>query len=88
MPEEQINVSELKEELEELISLLAQTSDSSTINLASRFEKFENSLEAKDQQRWSVFKWFVGVIICVLSVLIPLGYIGVNRLQTSVIENT
>jgi hypothetical protein len=86
MSEEQLSLTEIKEDLEELISLLAQTSDSTAINLASKFEKFEKDLEYKDQKRWSVFQWFMGSIIFVLSIMIPILYIGSDKIQTNIAE--
>ena len=88
MAEEQLNLTEIKEDLEELITLLAQTSDSTAINLASKFEKFEMELEERDAKRWSFFKWFVGAIIAVLSIGIPVLYVGADKIYTVVNDNT
>jgi hypothetical protein len=86
MSEEQSNLTEIKEDLEELISLLAQTSDSTAINLASKFEKFEKELDEKDQRRWSLFQWFVGAIVLVLSVMVPIVFVGADKLQTNITD--
>jgi hypothetical protein len=90
MPEERkIDlIEEMKEEMEELISLLAQTSDSTAINLASKFEKFESDLEERDTKRWSFFKWFVGSMIALLSIGIPVFYVGIDKMYTVMNENT
>lgn len=88
MSEEQLNLSEIKEELEELITLLAQTSDSTAINLASKFEKFEEELEAKDSKRWSFFKWFVGVLIAFMSIGVSVIYSGADKMYSAINENT
>lgn len=88
MAEEQYNLTEIKEELEELITLLAQTSDSTAINLASKFEKFEEELEERDTRRWSFFKWFVGAVVAILSIGIPVFYVGADKVYTAVNDNT
>ncbi len=87
MSEEQLSLEQIKGELEELISLLAQTSDSTTINLASKFEKFEEESDNRDQRRWSLFKWFVGTTAFVLSIMLPIIYVGADKLQTNIMEH-
>jgi hypothetical protein len=84
----QPSLEQIQTDLEELISLLAQTSDSTAINLASKFEKFESELELRDQKRWSFFQWFVGGIILLLSVMIPILYLVSDKMQTSINENS
>jgi hypothetical protein len=87
MSEEQLNLEQIKGELEELISLLAQTSDSTAINLASKFEKFEEDLDSRDQRRWSLFKWFVGTIVFTLSIMIPIVYVGADKMQANIMDH-
>lgn len=84
----QPSLEQIQTDLEELISLLAQTSDSTAINLASKFEKFESELEMRDQKRWSFFQWFVGGIILLMSVMIPIVYLVADKMQTSIVENS
>jgi hypothetical protein len=85
---EQANLNELKEELEELITLLAQTSDSTAINLATKFERFAADLEERDAKRWSFFRWFVGSVIAFFSICIPVFWVGIDKMYTTVNENT
>ena len=76
-------LTQIKDELEELISLLAQTSDSTIVNLTTKFEKFESDLEERDNHRWSLFKWFVGILVMVITGLAPLVYLGMERIEVN-----
>ena len=73
----------IQDELEELISLLAQTSDSTMINLTTKFEKFESDLEERDDHRWSLFKWFIGILVVVVTGLAPLVYLGLEKIEVN-----
>lgn len=86
MSDEQLSLEQIKDDLEELIALLAQTSDSTAINLASKFEKFEEELDKKDQRRWTLFQWFMGGIVFVLSIMIPILYVGADKMQTNITD--
>jgi hypothetical protein len=84
----QPSLDQIQADLEELISILAQTTDSTAINLASKFEKFESELELRDQKRWSFFQWFVGGVILILSAMIPILYLVTDKMQTTIIDNS
>lgn len=80
-------VSVVRGELEELISLLAQTSDSTIINLTTKFEKFESDMEKRDDRRWSLFKWFIGAIIMIITALVPIAYVSIDHMQTNMFDH-
>jgi hypothetical protein len=80
---------ELKEYLEELISLTSQTADSAAVNLSTKFEKFESEIEEKvsliedrldkkDEKRWSLFRWVITSIVGVMAAVV---FVGGDRLH-------
>jgi hypothetical protein len=72
MPREKKNQDrhvQLLDELEDIVSLLAQQTDSKTTNLQVHIEQQRKQLEEQDSRRW---KWFV---IIASSILLAIGII-------------
>ncbi len=85
MEDKQINrLEQIRDDLEELISLSAQNADKSTINLTSRFEVFEKAQQERDARRWSLLKWTVGILIILLTVIIPIIFVAGDKLHDQV----
>lgn len=85
MSDLELKLQEITEDLQDLISLAAQNADKANLGIVTRFEKFEKELAEKHDQRWSLFKWSVGIAAVVFTVVIPIMFIAVDKLhdQTS-----
>jgi hypothetical protein len=82
------HLEELRDELENLISLAAQTSDKTSINLTTKVEAFEKTQQVKDEKRWSSFKWAVGAVIFMMTVIVPINFMYMERLNNQVFVNS
>jgi hypothetical protein len=82
------HLEELRDELENLISLAAQTSDKTSINLTTKVEAFEKTQQVKDEKRWSSFKWAVGAAIFLMTVIVPINFLYMERLNNQVFINS
>jgi hypothetical protein len=69
-PKNQDREIQLLDELEDIVSLLAQQTDSKTTNLQVGIEQQKKLLDEQDKRRW---RWFV---IVTTSVLIALGVLS------------
>jgi len=78
------DVHEIREYLEELVSLLSQQTDLSSTNLRERFELLERDMKERDNRRWRWFRWIVSVIF--ISILTIGAYAG-DKMYSFIIEN-
>jgi LPS O-antigen subunit length determinant protein (WzzB/FepE family) len=78
----------IREDLDNLISLTAQSSDKSNINLSARFESYEQKQDELHNKRWSTFRWVVGIVILFSTVVIPVLFLVLDRMNTQIIANS
>ena len=90
MPEDTERQEQLLEELEEIVSQLAQQTDSKTTNLRVFMEEQDKKADAREKKRWA---WFLTIVTSILLGLLVLGfetwerqYDRVNEMQKALIK--
>jgi hypothetical protein len=79
---------QIREDLDNLISLAAQSSDKSNINLSARFESYEQKQNELHNKRWGTFRWVVGIVVLFCTVIIPVLFLVLDRMNTQIIINS
>lgn len=78
MKNKQDPINEIKEYLEDLVSMASQTADSASVNLTTKFEDFQEKIEqrfstieldlvSKEQTRWSWFRWIITAVVTTIA---------------------
>ena len=81
------HIEELRDQLENLISVTAQNADKANINLSIRLEEFEKRQVLKDERRWGLFKWVVGASIFLAATVLPINFMYMERINNQVFVN-
>jgi hypothetical protein len=82
------HLEELRDSLENLIAVASQAADKTTNNLVTKMEMLEKAQQTKDDKRWGSFKWAVGAAIFLLTIIVPINFLYMERLNNQIFVNT
>jgi hypothetical protein len=80
------DISQMRVEIEELVSLVSQVADSSNNRLVIRFEEYELRQEMKFEKMMSFVKWFIGIAVIMLSFMVPVFYMSFDKVHSDITE--